>query len=296
MYHTRVMRIAQLSDLHVPDLENVRPVDFLSKRLSGGVNMLLRRRNSHPIELAERLIEDVSVQAPDHVVVTGDITNLSLPGEFQRAARLLRALGGYDRLTVIPGNHDCYTAGAERSQRFESYFGDTLFGDQEESERRYPAIKDLGGVVLCALSSAIRSPWFFATGRVGEEQLRRLEEALTSEQYRDHFKIVLVHHNLHERGKMSEATASLLDRGDVLARLQSLNVDLVLHGHSHRAHRFVVSRDDHTMLVIGCGSSTQNTDDPDLAARYNIYTIDGSLKRIRTRVFDRARRRFEWLV
>ena len=79
------MRIAQLSDLHIFDSEGVMVRDFVSTRVVGGLNLVLGRRNSHPLELAERLIEDVTQQDLDHVVVTGDITNLSLPGEFQRA-------------------------------------------------------------------------------------------------------------------------------------------------------------------------------------------------------------------
>ncbi|MFT7622871.1 MAG: 3',5'-cyclic AMP phosphodiesterase CpdA [Myxococcota bacterium] len=291
------MRIAQLSDLHILDLESVRLTDFFSKRLTGGINLLTRRRNAHPLELAERLIEDVSKQAPDHVVVTGDVTNLSLPGEFQRASRLLRALGGFPRLTVIPGNHDVYTAGAERQQRFEAYFGELLFGEEfRPGEHVYPAIKDVGDAVIVGLSSAIKTKPFYATGRIGEEQLGRVVEALSAPEMKDRFKVVLLHHNLHTRGARADAHKGLLDRAVVLEKLQTLGVDLVLHGHTHRAHRFAVTRDDHTMLVIGSGSSTQNTDDPDMSARYNIYTIDGKLRRIRTRVFDRQRRRFEWLV
>ncbi len=294
----RMMRIAQLSDLHVLDLEAVRFGDFLSKRVTGGLNLLTKRRNAHPLELAERLVEDVSIQAPDHIVVTGDITNLSLPGEFQRASRLLRPLGGYDKLTVIPGNHDVYTEGAERQRRFESYFGPLLFGEETTPEEWvFPAIKDLGDVVVVGLSSAVKTPILCAWGQVGSEQLARVEDAFSDGAHKDKFKVALVHHNLHERGAYAEATSSLKDRGDVLACLLSLGFDLILHGHTHRAHRFAVTRDDHTMMVIGSGSSTQNTDDPDLSARYNIYTVeDNGLKRIRTRVYDRQRRRFEWLV
>ncbi len=292
-----MMRIAQLSDLHVLDLEAVRASDFISKRITGGINLLTTRRNAHPLELAERLVEDVTVQAPDHVVVTGDVTNLSLPGEFQRVARLLRPLGGYDSLTVVPGNHDVYTQGAERQRRFESYFAPVLFGPDAPPESWvFPAVKDLGDVLIVGLSSAIATPMLMAYGRVGPEQLDRVEEAVSNADHKGKFKIALIHHNLHERGAYAEATASLRDRGDVLARLLALEVDLVLHGHTHCAHRFVVTRDNHTMLVIGSGSSTQNTGDPDRTARYNIYSIQDGLKRIRTRVYDRQRRRFEWLV
>lgn len=293
------MHIAQLSDLHVLDLENVRLRDFLSKRITGGVNLLTRRRNAHPLELAERLVEDVTLQAPDHVCVTGDVTNLSLPGEFQRVSRLLRPLGGYDRLTVIPGNHDVYTGGAARQRRFESYFGHLLFGlDSVPKDWVFPAVKVVGEVVIIGLCSAIKTPLLTAWGHVGDEQLDRVADALDDPSLADKYRIVLLHHNLHQRSSpFTEATASLQDRSEVISRLLALRVDLVLHGHTHKAHRHAVTRDEHTMLIVGSGSSTQNTADPDRAARYNIYTVDGgAITRIRTRVYDQGRRRFEWLV
>ncbi len=292
------MQIAQISDLHVLDLEAVHIRDFMNKRLTGGLNLLTGRRNAHPIEVMERLVEDLSVQAPDHVVVTGDVTNLSLPGEFQRASRLLRTLGGYDRLTVIPGNHDIYTAGAQRQRRFESYFGHLLFGpDASEDDWIFPAVKDLGNVVIVGLCSALPTAPMMAWGRVGAEQLKRVREKLAGLEQPKRFTIGLVHHNLHKHGGWTESMSWLRDRDEVVSTLLSLDFDMLLHGHTHKAHRFSVSRDGHTMYVIGSGSSTWNSSNPSHVARYNLYQIeDGQLRRIRTRIYDQTRRRFEWLV
>ena len=91
-------------------------------------------------------------------------------------------------------------------------------------------------------------------------------------------------------------TASLRDRDEVLARLLGLRMNILCHGHTHRAHRFDVSLENHTMLVIGSGSSTQNTTDPERVARYNLTHIENGKARIRTRVYDPTHRRFEWLV
>jgi 3',5'-cyclic AMP phosphodiesterase CpdA len=293
----KVMIIAQLSDLHVLDMQAVTFRDFLNKRLVGGANLLTGRRNAHPMDIAERLIEDVSVQAPDHVVVTGDVTNLSLPGEFQQVSKLLRPLGSYDNLTVIPGNHDVYTKGAEREQRFERYFGHLLFGeDAPEEQWIWPAVKDLGEVVVVGLCSGLKTALLSAWGRVGNEQLDRLEEKLSSPELKDRFTMALVHHNFHRRDRWHERTASLRDRDDVLARLMALKVNVVCHGHTHRANRFTVERDGHSMLIIGSGSSTQNSDDPKKVARYNLYTIEDDRFHVRTRVYDKRHRRFEWLV
>ena len=292
------MRVIQISDLHIPDFESVHPRDFFNKRMTGGLNLLTKRRGAHPPELAERLIEDITNQHVDHVVVTGDVTNLSLPGEFQRASRLLRILGGYEHVTVVPGNHDVYTQGAAEQKRFESYFGHLHFGEGEGWEDwTFPAVKRVGDILIIGLSSAIATPPFMAYGRVGEDQLNRLP-ALLEKHPKGLFRMALVHHNLHRRrSRFAEATAALQDRDAVVARLSMLDVDLVLHGHTHVAHRFSITRGEHTMLVVGSGSSTWNSGNPAHAARYNVYEIvEGQLERIRTRVYDQQRRRFEWMM
>ena len=297
MTYTGFVLIAHLSDLHVLDLENVRTRDFLNKRAVGGMNLVTGRRNSHPLELAERLIEDVTRINPDHVVVTGDVTNLSLPGEFQRATRLLQPLWNYDRLTVVPGNHDCYTSGAQSESRFERFFGELLFRqDTGPTAEHYPAIKVLGDVAIVGLSSALKTGPLMSWGQIGEEQLGRLQTALSRPEMADKFIIALVHHNLHKRDSFHEMTSSLRDREELIARLLTHKVDVLCHGHTHRAHRFEVSLDTHTMLVIGSGSSTQNSTDTDRVARYNLMQVENGALRIRTRAYDVEHRRFEWLV
>ena len=292
------MRFAQISDIHVPDFEGVTARDFMNKRITGALNLLTGRRGSHPVDLAERLIADVSDQHLDHVMVTGDITNLSLPGEFQRVSRLLRLLGGYDNLTVIPGNHDVYTRGSERQGRFLSYFGDVLFKDDTPtSKRTFPAIKDLGPVTVCALSSAVPTLPFLAYGKVSATQLDEMVEALSTPAREKQFKVALVHHNLAPQKSAFKQWSSRLQNADaVIDRCFQAGVDLLLHGHTHLANNFTITRDGHTLTITGSGSSTQFTSNPALVARYNITTVTGRTHKVRTRVYDRHERRFTWLV
>ncbi len=44
--------------------------------------------------------------------VTGDLTHISLPAEFQVARTQLERLGSPDQVFLIPGNHDCYVPSA----------------------------------------------------------------------------------------------------------------------------------------------------------------------------------------
>ncbi len=292
------MHFAQISDIHVPDFEGVRVRDFMNKRATGLLNLLTGRRGAHPIELAERLIEDLANQKLDHVMVTGDLTNLSLPGEFQRASKLLRLLGGFDKLTVIPGNHDVYTKGAELSGRFQGYFADLLWpGDTPAEDRVFPVVKDLGPISVFALSSAIATAPLIAWGEVSKEQLKVLERELAAPPRQGQFKVVLVHHNLHTVRSPWKQYSSRLRNADAVTEVCTRQgVDLILHGHTHGAHRFTAERDGRTVTVIGCGSSTQMSQDPLKVARYNIYSVSKKQLKVRTRVYDLVERRFGWLV
>src|SRR5262245_26716302 len=114
------MRFAHLSDLHALELSGVSPWRFLNKRLAGGLNLLRKRASQHPLRLLDLVCEDLQKVPLDHVVVTGDLTNVSLPSEFLRARQALERSGRTPRdVSVIPGNHDVYVLEAMLSRNFE---------------------------------------------------------------------------------------------------------------------------------------------------------------------------------
>ena len=45
----------------------------------------------------------------DHLVITGDLTNLALESEYRRAAEIVGRFGSKLEISVVPGNHDIYT-------------------------------------------------------------------------------------------------------------------------------------------------------------------------------------------
>jgi 3',5'-cyclic AMP phosphodiesterase CpdA len=279
-----VTTLAHISDLHVLELEGVSPTRFLNKRATGLVNLLGPRRGQHDIAIMEVLVADLQSQGHDHVLVTGDLTNLALESEFSRARGLLEPIATYEGLSVVPGNHDVYTRGAERQRRFERYFGDLLWPeDTEPANRTYPWYKDVDGVAVIGLSSAHPRLPFIATGEVGPEQLARLEDLALAHDFKNRFAIALVHHNLHERSARKNLMHGLNDRDALLERCEAASIDLILHGHTHVAHRFRHG----DLEIIGCGSSTWKSEHPEHVARYNVYHVeDGQLVRVETRVFD----------
>src|SRR6186997_2662803 len=105
------MRIAHCSDLHLLSLNGARALDFANKRWIGGLNLLANRGRHYHAAVFRAMVEDFNRSAIDHIVVTGDITNLALEEEFRFARGFFDAIElGPSDVTVIPGNHDSYVA------------------------------------------------------------------------------------------------------------------------------------------------------------------------------------------
>jgi 3',5'-cyclic AMP phosphodiesterase CpdA len=285
------VKIAHFSDVHALALDGASAWHFLSKRLAGYLNVRLNRRDKHPVRLFEALVASLNEDPPDHVVVTGDLTNLSLRPEFALARRLLDRLHlGPRHVTVIPGNHDVYTVDALVSRAFHRAIGPYAEGDEAHPDgARFPLVRRRGEVAIVGLSTALPSPVPFADGWVGRRQLARLERAL--ERLRGAFRVVLLHHppvdNRHSflRG--------LRDRGALQAVLRRAGCELVLHGHEHRNLETTLEGPDGPIPVVGVGSGTYDDPRPERRARYNVYHVEGGrLVRIEPRVHDPARDRF----
>ena len=101
--------LAHLSDPHLP-MPQAGALELLGKRITGYFNWWRHRVHVHSPEALAGVVADIKAQKPDHIALTGDLVNISLPAEFRRAADWLAAFDGPDRISVIPGNHDVYVA------------------------------------------------------------------------------------------------------------------------------------------------------------------------------------------
>lgn len=284
--------LAHISDLHVLELAGTPPWRMLNKRLTGLGNLIGPRRGAHPSWLADALVQRLDDAAIDHVAFTGDLTNLALPSEFAAGARLLARIGDGGRLSAVPGNHDVYTAGAARADRADHALAPWTSGTARRDD--YPWCKaPTPWLRIYGLSSAIPAPPMIAWGEVGRAQLDRLAARIAQEPSDVTTRVVLVHHNVHRRGKATEWTSRMRDADAVVDALLALGVQVLLHGHTHPPHRGRVVRGASSLWVLGCGSSTWHRPGHGQLAHLNVLTLgpDG-LRAIRTEVWDEASRRF----
>src|SRR6476646_6782741 len=134
------MRVAHFSDLHVLALDGVATHRFLNKRFTGWVNLKLKRGHKHRPAYVRAIAQEITRAKVDHVIITGDLTNLALEQEFEAVRALLDdELGASaDDVTIVPGNHDLYTSGALRAQRFTRFFAPYMKSDLPDLAAEIP--------------------------------------------------------------------------------------------------------------------------------------------------------------
>ena len=262
-------RFLHASDIHLLDLEGVGLQRYLNKRATGRLNMALSRHRKHRAELFDEILTFAEEQGIDRLILTGDLTNLALESEFALVRRKLDAVRM--PVTVIPGNHDAYTRGSVRVGRFERYLMHHMEGERE-GDNIYPFVMRHEDVAFIGVSTAIATLPLYATGRVGDEQLGRLEMMLERTGSEGLVRVVLIHHPVTPG--VSRARHDLLDLahfGQVIARA---GAELVLHGHEHRVVESELPGPEGSVPVHGISSSTMLSTESTRTPAFSIYSVE----------------------
>lgn len=189
-------RIAHVSDLHFGTAEQV---------------------------LVDALVADIEREAPDLVVVTGDLTQRARSHEFDAAREFLRRLP--QPKLVVPGNHDIAPVYEPWRRLLSPFrrFKDAITGDLD-------SVFDDGQLMVAGLNSVTR--FRFKDGAVSPRRLKRLEARMQASKAR--LRVVAAHHPLVaiESGKRKP-----LVRGEKAVResLERAGVHIVLAGHLHQS-------------------------------------------------------------
>lgn len=273
------MRIAHVSDLHLLTQDDVPLSRFLNKRVTGLLNLKLKRNQKHRPGHLAAVLRRVRTWAPDHVVVTGDLTNLALESEFEAVRELLETELGMspDQISVVPGNHDLYTRGALRTRRFTEYFADYIKTDlpgtaADVALGPFPYVKLRGQVAIIGLSSAVPRLPLMAAGELGAPQREALIRILEHPEVRSRTPIILMHHPPHNPTSQAKAFAEGLHDAHLLrGHLTPLRRALVLHGHLHRRIQQALAPN---VTSVGATSASLQHEDQDRMAGFNTYEID----------------------
>jgi 3',5'-cyclic AMP phosphodiesterase CpdA len=296
------MRIAHISDLHVLALEGAVPFRLFNKRATGYANIRFNRKHAHKGELVRAIAAHLSATKVDHVVISGDVSNLALEAEFEAVLALLDDVLGLppSRVTIVPGNHDVYTRGAEKNKRFARYFERYLVSDLPEYRTdqpggMFPVVKLANRVAVIGLSSALARPPFVASGHLGDAQLGALEKILACPDLRNKVPIIVLHHPVHNPPTwLKSRLEGLADAARLKQLVMPLSRGLLLHGHLHRRiHRKFATHGGH-VDVIGATSASLVHPSPARMAGYNLYELsdEGAIRSLESFFYDEAKSAF----
>jgi 3',5'-cyclic AMP phosphodiesterase CpdA len=272
--------LAHLSDPHVSPLPRPGLRELAGKRVTGFLSWTFRRNAIHGGPVLEWLGADLRARSPDHIVVTGDLINISLPGEYRLAQAWLGSLGPPERVTAIPGNHDAYVPmGWDESMgAWSAYMSGIVPGDGARelpvrSDADFPFVRIREPVALVGVSTACPMPPFSAAGRCGARQLAALEARLAELRRAGLFRVVLIHHPPFD--SPDRRRKGLHDGAEFRAVIAAAGAELVLHGHTHRPGLGKLPTPAGFAPVIGVASaSARYLGDGSGRGQYHLYEIE----------------------
>jgi 3',5'-cyclic AMP phosphodiesterase CpdA len=248
-----VFTFAHLSDPHLSTPAPLSPRDWCSKRALGYLSWHRKRRFEHRAEVLAALRRDLARTRPDHLLITGDLTQIGQPEEFAQARAWLETLGPPERVSLVPGNHDSTVAAPwnETYAQWESYLATDRDAD---GTALFPSLRIRHGVALIGLSTAVPSPPLLAIGRLGTKQLARIAEVLTETGGRGLFRVIYLHHApVPGRDKWRKRLVDAPALAAVIARCGS---ELLLHGHNHRTREYPMETAGRPAPVFGAASAS----------------------------------------
>jgi Icc protein len=278
------LRLGHVSDLHLSDRARYPRNGHLP-----------RDCDKFSVRLAQRILEQMEEAGVDHLVVTGDLTLSAEAGEFERAAKLLRRFADAGKLTVVPGNHDVWTAESVKTARFLRTIGPDGKG-MRRAQASYPLVAvPTPEVAIVALDSAQFGEEPFETpGIIGSAQLQVARE-LVREQVKEGRAVLLAlhHHLLLPRERIPSdarvARTPLLDADKLVRMVSDVRIAAVLHGHRHCAFRVDIPGAAGPTPVLCAGSASRVADEPVRRARGFVYEVDrGGLRSVQTVFAARA--------
>lgn len=271
-----MQRFAQISDPHLSSLEGAQARDLFNKRALGYLSWRRRRRFEHRREVLDALQRDLRQFELDQLLVTGDLTHIGLPDEFEQAATWLRQLGEPTNIALVPGNHDACVAAPWRDTfaLWRDYMASDTTPASTSGSELFPSLRVRGQLAFIGLSTGCPKPPLMATGTAGAQQLARLPALLRDCATRGLFRVVHLHHSPlpgHEKWRKRLTDAQAVQ--DIIAEQ---GAELIVHGHGHRAHFNELQTRSGTAPVVAVPSaSALGLHGADVAS-YNCYQVESS--------------------
>lgn len=267
-----MFQLAHISDIHLSPLPEPRLFELLGKRITGYINWKKNRTAEMGRQTLDTLMESIKQKKPDHLVITGDLVNLALTREFSAAKDWLVAQGPARDISLTFGNHDAYVRGAFKKAC--KTFRPWMTSEEAHAwSSPFPYMRVRGQVAIIAVSSAIATPPFFATGRFDSAQAHHLADLLQEAKERNLFRVVMIHHPPYQRATYWYKKLWGIERFQRV--IKQLGTELILHGHTHVPSLEHIEGKLRDVPVVGVASASQAFGGKKPPANYNWLSIDG---------------------
>lgn len=237
------MRIAHLSDLHLLS-EDRRSRSWAAQFVSLHRPLDLVGRK----EKLVRALQQAKARGAEHVVLSGDLTEVGASAEFEVLAHLLADSPFAPRqITLVPGNHDAYTARDGWKRAFEGPLAPYRSTSSVDPNTVKPV--DLGSVVLLPVDTtcyqSVASSCGVFTSSAGESlraHLRGTSEASAA-------RVIVQHHPPFPRKSAAwQRIDGLRGWQGLLEILLAYPTLALLHGHMHRIVTRVLGSMQHARI------------------------------------------------
>ncbi|MCU7959343.1 MAG: metallophosphoesterase [gamma proteobacterium symbiont of Bathyaustriella thionipta] len=268
-------RFIHLSDLHLSVPRNFRYRQLLNKRLLGYLSWLKSRRRKYQRFVLERLFAALDTARYDQILLTGDLTHIGLPDEFQQVLDWLQSIAKPDRIFLIAGNHDSYVR--EDWHKTYALWQDYMSSDTDTKTRDelFPSVRIRKNTAFIGLSTALPTAPLLASGTISAQQLAVLPGLLDKLARQGLFRVLMLHHppvsgKRQWRKRLTNAAA-------FTRIVQQHGAELVLYGHTHRAHCHYMDVYDRAaparIPVISAAAASATSPSAAKRATYNDFVV-----------------------
>lgn len=204
-------------------------------------------------QLKKNLLTQIREENPDLIIVSGDLTAQGYVDEYINASEFLDELKSITTTHIVPGNHDACNVGLMQFNRF-------------IGERKFIKKDKINGFIIIGLDSSIPD---IHDGQIGIDQIEWLKSKLQKISFNRRV-IVTFHHHLLPIPQTGRERNILLDAGDIIKVLMDHKVDLVLNGHKHVPHSWMLEK----LVTLNSGAATTRRLHGDNFPSYNQIIVE----------------------
>ena len=202
-------------------------------------------------ECLENIIGYIEEKKPDVVICTGDLIHNGRVSQFHAILPYIERIRNATKFVAVPGNHDSKNSGL-------------IFFEKLIGPRRSRLIIEEKDTLIVGLCSARDD---MSEGMIGDEQLdyagRCFDKNLEN-------RILALHHHLIPVPLSGQKFTTVRDAGEILEFTQLFELDLVLMGHRHVPHAYVIG----PTTFLYCGTSTSKKVRADDRPSFNHILLD----------------------